>query len=133
MEISGVNGTANLLRTTNNRFENQTSLHTKNNDLPAMINQRNNLINSDIEQNGGTNEENVKREEIDAAVKEMNHVFQAVNTHVKFTVHEDTNRFYVQVIDDVTNEVIREIPPKKFLDMVAAMEKYLGLFVDEKI
>ncbi|MCY7984622.1 flagellar protein FlaG [Bacillus inaquosorum] len=39
---------------------------------------------------------------------------------------------YVKVIEDSTNEVIREIPTKRWLDFYAAMTEFLGLFVDEK-
>jgi flagellar protein FlaG len=38
----------------------------------------------------------------------------------------------VKVIDENTGEVIREIPPKKILDMVANMLELAGLLVDER-
>ncbi|WP_257350274.1 flagellar protein FlaG [Pseudalkalibacillus decolorationis] len=39
----------------------------------------------------------------------------------------------MQIIDDKTKEVIREIPNKKFLDMYASMAELLGIVVDERI
>ncbi|QDS37401.1 flagellar protein FlaG [Brevibacillus brevis] len=62
----------------------------------------------------------------------INKWLQSTNTHVKFTLHEDLNEYYVQVINDQTNEVIREIPSKKMMDMVAKMHEMIGLLVDEK-
>jgi len=37
------------------------------------------------------------------------------------------------IINDETDEVIREIPPEKILDMVAKMWELAGIMVDRKI
>ena len=47
--------------------------------------------------------------------------------------HEKLNEYYVTVIDPQTDEIIREIPPKKMLDMYAAMADYIGILIDEKV
>jgi flagellar protein FlaG len=38
----------------------------------------------------------------------------------------------IKVIDETTNEVIKEIPPKKILDVIASMLEMAGLLVDER-
>jgi flagellar protein FlaG len=38
----------------------------------------------------------------------------------------------VKVIDAETDEIIREIPPEKILDMVAMMWEMVGIIVDER-
>jgi flagellar protein FlaG len=38
----------------------------------------------------------------------------------------------IKVVDNETNEVIREFPPKKILDMIANMMELAGLIVDER-
>ncbi|MBL3647926.1 flagellar protein FlaG [Bacillus sp. RHFS10] len=65
-------------------------------------------------------------------VGEMNKRLEPSQVHLKFELHEKLNEYYVKVIEDSTNEVIREIPPKQWLDFYAAMTEFLGLFVDEK-
>lgn len=65
-------------------------------------------------------------------VKGMNDFLVPMNTSLKFTMHDELQEYFVQIVDEATNEVIREIPPKKFLDMYAAMAEFMGLFVDEK-
>ncbi|MCI4138142.1 flagellar protein FlaG [Bacillus vallismortis] len=65
-------------------------------------------------------------------VGEMNKLLEPSQVHLKFELHEKLNEYYVKVIEDSTNEVIREIPPKQWLDFYAAMTEFLGLFVDEK-
>ncbi|MFD0824974.1 flagellar protein FlaG [Neobacillus sp. M.A.Huq-85] len=65
-------------------------------------------------------------------IDSMNEFLRASNSHLKFQFHEDLQKYYAVIVDDQTNEVIKEIPPKKLLDMYASMEKYLGLLVDKK-
>lgn len=72
-------------------------------------------------------------EKLHEIVSALNHFLQPVYTSLKFVLHEKLDEYYVQVIDDSTKEVVREIPPEKLLDMYAAMAEYLGLIVDEKI
>lgn len=62
----------------------------------------------------------------------LNKMMEANNTHIKFTLHEELNEYYVQVINDRTMEIVREIPSKKVLDIVAKMHEMIGLLVDEK-
>lgn len=50
----------------------------------------------------------------------------------EFAIHEKTKEVMIKVIDSDTNEVIREIPPEKVLDMVAKMWEMAGLVVDER-
>ena len=39
----------------------------------------------------------------------------------------------VKVINEDTNEVIREIPPEQILDMVAKMWELAGILVDKSV
>ncbi|WP_080513089.1 flagellar protein FlaG [Anoxybacillus flavithermus] len=78
-------------------------------------------------------EERISKEKLEEIVKGMNEFLQPSHTSLKFNVHEDLKEYYVQLIDDRTKEVVREIPPKKLLDMYAAMMKFVGLIVDRKI
>ncbi|HEY9577047.1 MAG TPA: flagellar protein FlaG [Pseudobacillus sp.] len=66
-------------------------------------------------------------------VQGMNDFLKPSNTHLKFEFHDELEEYYVTMVDDVTQEVIREIPSKKLLDMYAAMTEYLGILVDKKI
>ncbi|HZW67912.1 MAG TPA: flagellar protein FlaG [Pseudogracilibacillus sp.] len=75
----------------------------------------------------------VRKEDVRLAVDNMNEFLQPVTTNIKFVYHEDLNDYYVTVVDPLTNEVVREIPPKKMLDMYVAMAEYMGLLVDEKV
>ncbi len=66
-------------------------------------------------------------------VEGMNKFIDPLNVSLRFELHEQLQEYYVKVIDVATDEIIREIPSKKFLDMYAAMTEYMGLFVDKKV
>jgi flagellar protein FlaG len=70
--------------------------------------------------------------EIENEINGINKWLQTTSTHLKFNLHEGLNEYYVQVINDQTNEVIREIPSKKVMDMVAKMHELVGILIDER-
>ena len=74
------------------------------------------------------------KEQVEKAVDSMNQFLTASNTHLKFEFHEELKEYYVTVVDSINEEVIKEIPSKKMLDMYASMmSKVLGIIVDQKI
>jgi flagellar protein FlaG len=82
------------------------------------------------------NQENVStfpKEKMDKVVQAMNKFVSASTTHIKFELHDKLNEYFVKVIDDSTQEVVKEIPSKKLMDIYAAMNEYLGILVDQKI
>ena len=67
-----------------------------------------------------------------AAVDKANKQMIAREVSIQFEAHDVMNEMIVRIIDKSTKEVIREIPSKKILDMVANMLEMAGLLVDEK-
>ncbi len=65
--------------------------------------------------------------------KKSNSALESKYVRFEFNIHEATNKVMVKVVDKETDEIIREIPPEKILDMVAKMWELAGLFIDEKI
>lgn len=57
---------------------------------------------------------------------------EVVNTELSFRVHEGTGRPVIQLINNETREVVREIPPEKMLDIVAGIWEWAGLIIDRK-
>lgn len=78
-------------------------------------------------------ERQVSKDDVSLAVNNVNDFLEPVSTNLKFVFHEDLQDYYVTIVDPSTDEVIREIPPKKMLDMYVAMAEYMGLLVDEKV
>ena len=80
-----------------------------------------------------TRENSINKAELDKKVNGVNKFLETTHTNLKFQYHEKLDEYYVTLIDSETMEVIREIPPKKFLDMFASMMESIGLLVDQKI
>lgn len=80
--------------------------------------------------------QNVSPERAKAAVEDLNKQVKQPSiikhTQLSFKYHEETNRISITVTDSDTDEVIREIPPEKALDMLAKAWEIAGLLVDEK-
>lgn len=78
-------------------------------------------------------QKNISEAEIKKSVDKLNKFLQGESTHIQYERHDILkNQFVIKIIDNDTKEVIREIPPKKILDMVAEMYKIAGILVDEK-
>ncbi|MCM3718459.1 flagellar protein FlaG [Fictibacillus phosphorivorans] len=73
------------------------------------------------------------KETLEKVIDAMNDMLIPAHTSTKFVLHEKLNDYYVQILDEVTKDVVKEIPNKKFLDMYAEMIDFMGIFVDKKI
>ncbi|WP_339278964.1 flagellar protein FlaG [Paenibacillus sp. FSL W8-1187] len=66
---------------------------------------------------------------VDRAIKAM----EGPHTKVEFSVHKETNAIMIKVLNKDTNELIREVPPEKTLDVAAKLMEIAGLLVDTRI
>lgn len=69
---------------------------------------------------------------LEKAITGLNEFLEPLRTSARFQLHEKLNRYYVSVINTDTDEVIKEIPPKKMLDMYAEIAEFMGILMDEK-
>ncbi|MCM3611976.1 flagellar protein FlaG [Planococcus sp. MERTA32b] len=77
--------------------------------------------------------EEITKEMFKNRIDGMNEFLEPTTTAVKFQFHEKLNEYYVQIVDSMTDEVLKEIPNKKFLDIYASMTELMGMIVDEKL
>lgn len=84
----------------------------------------------DLAQQG--TEKSPSKEELLKETEAINKWLESRGTHLKFTLHEGLNEYYVQIINDETMEVIREIPSRKILDISAKLQEMIGLLIDER-
>lgn len=78
-------------------------------------------------------QQEISKEKLQHAVDTVNVFLQINHNASKFVLHDGLDRYFVQVVDTKTEEVVKEIPPKKLLDAFYEMQKLLGMIVDEKI
>lgn len=77
--------------------------------------------------NGRPKQENATMKDVNEFNKIINQ-----NTVAEFGYNEPTNRITIKIKDKETNEVIKEIPSEKALEMLAKAWELAGLLVDEK-
>lgn len=75
---------------------------------------------------------NVKTKE--TSLKDVTDISKIVNnnTVAEFSYNEPTKRIAIKIKDKSTNEVIKEIPSEKALEMLAKAWELAGIMVDEK-
>lgn len=78
-------------------------------------------------------QESIDEKDVKDAVDKVNKFLQGEATHVEYERHDTfKSQFVIKIVNNKTKEVIKEIPPKKILDMVAEMCKLAGVIIDEK-
>ncbi|MFS0874317.1 flagellar protein FlaG [Solibacillus isronensis] len=93
-------------------------------------------VQSDViaqQQNQPTVDVKDTKEKLYQAIDSLNEFFTINNSELKFVFHEGLDTYYAQLINSETEEVIREIPSKKVLDVFYEMQKLVGMIVDKKI
>lgn len=70
--------------------------------------------------------------ELAKVVDKVNQTAQVFNHSLQFQIG-DSKQIVIRVIDTMTGQVLREIPPEKFMDAFKRMEDALGLLVDLKL
>ena len=58
--------------------------------------------------------------------------FNVCNIGLDFSVHGETGRIKVSVMDKDTGKVIREVPPGQVLDLIAKIDEMMGILFDQK-
>ena len=71
--------------------------------------------------------------DLEEAVKALAKAVSVVNERLAFSLHRDSGIMYVQVIDNKTNEIIKQIPPDKVMDAVARIRDMIGMLLDERV
>ncbi|MEC1305730.1 MULTISPECIES: flagellar protein FlaG [Lysinibacillus] len=89
---------------------------------------------SKIEKSNNTGEEQeISKDILQQAVDVVNEFLEINHSSSKFVYHEGLERYYVTIVNRDTDEVVKEIPPKRLLDAFYEMQKMVGMIVDEKI
>jgi flagellar protein FlaG len=72
-----------------------------------------------------------KLDKVKAALESFNEILKP--THLEFKMHDESGRYFVKIVDDKTQEVIKQIPSEEFLKMISETKNQLGLLVDKRV
>lgn len=77
--------------------------------------------------------EEIPREEVERATDKLNRLMGLINKRVRFDLHEDSDQIMVRVIDQDTEDVLKEMPPKRVLELLNSLTDIAGLLVDQRV
>ena len=71
--------------------------------------------------------------QLDNALEKINKFLESMDTSLHFYKDNDSGRIAVKVINNKTQEVVREIPSEEVLRLAANMKDIAGLIIDKSI
>jgi flagellar protein FlaG len=81
-----------------------------------------------------------ENKDLSNTIGKVNHLLEISHYRIKFKIDSESGRLQVKLIDDESNETIREIPPDEMLNLSArikgileSFDKLIGVFVDELV
>lgn len=70
------------------------------------------------------------KEDVSAAVDKLNEAMQSSSqSSLKFEIDDDTKQIVVKLIDQSTQEVVRQMPTEEALQMAKSIDKMQGLLI----
>ena len=87
--------------------------------------------------NGGKEqqEENVSKEEIEEAVKDIQERFETMGSHFKFGLyrHQDSSSIVARLQDQNSGDLIKQFPSEEVLALQEKLEDLIGILFDKKV
>ncbi len=72
----------------------------------------------------------VAAEDVERAVRQLNEMMARSQRSLRFQFDELSGRTIITVLDEVTKEVVRQIPPPEFLAVMRRLEEQSGSLLD---
>jgi flagellar protein FlaG len=73
-----------------------------------------------------------KMGDVENAIKKINDAMKAMSRNLEFSIDSDSNRPVVKVVDQETNEVIRQMPTPEAIEIAKALDQLQGMLVQHK-
>ncbi|WP_019851147.1 flagellar protein FlaG [Desulfitobacterium sp. PCE1] len=78
--------------------------------------------------------EEIPREEVEKAVDKLNRFMGLINKGMRFEVHEeDAEEILVRIVDQDSEQVLKESTPKWVMELLHNLTDVAGLFVDQRV
>ncbi len=85
------------------------------------------------EAQGSQGKNEVKRDDLENLVKDVEDYLTQMRVDLSFKLHEGTGEVVVQVISEKTGEVVRQLPPEEVLELREKLKDLRGVLFDGKI
>jgi flagellar protein FlaG len=70
--------------------------------------------------------------QLDDALHNINKSMQSLSQEIQFSIDPDTDRTIVKVVDQRTQEVIRQMPSTEALEIAKALDRLQGLLIRQQ-
>lgn len=80
-----------------------------------------------------SNNKKIDAGQIDKAVADINKAMQSHSQDLRFSVDTDSKRVVVKIIDQQTNQVLRQIPTEEALEISKSLDKLKGVLIKQEV
>jgi len=80
-----------------------------------------------------TAREEIPREQIESATDKLNRLMGLIDKRLRFDLHKESDQIMVRVIDQDTEDVLKEMPPQRVIELLNSLTDIAGLLVDQKV
>jgi flagellar protein FlaG len=116
--------------TNNSSTDAQTAI--QNNNSSNNINLENKTSGADSYEKSNPQQRQITEKDVKTAADKLNKLLEGKETHVEYDFVGKSRTMSVKIVNDETKEVIKEIPPKKIIEMIDKLCEIAGIMVDEK-
>ncbi|WP_066637332.1 flagellar protein FlaG [Desulfolucanica intricata] len=81
----------------------------------------------------GSSQSKLNLENLIKVVEKLNTTEELYNQNLNFQIHEETQGLVVQIVNQESGEVIKQIPPEEVLDLEARLREMVGIIIDKKV
>jgi len=99
----------------------------------AIANARHTAPATGTEQAAAPAKEQSRPADLERAAQTLRQVAENLNTSLKFETDSTTGKTIVKVVDNVTQEVIRQFPSEEMLAVARALDENKGLLFGKKV
>jgi flagellar protein FlaG len=71
--------------------------------------------------------------QVETALQSINQAMEKLAPNLEFAFDKESNRTIVKVVDQETQEIIRQMPSKEALEIAKALDKLQGLLIQQKV
>lgn len=134
MDVNSINRNQNYLKNYSNNVDvtqYANNISNEGNLLKTSVVQKTSNEKQLANEENNKEKQNFTKEDLDKALNKLNKFLEDDKVYAQYERHQDLGTLMIKIIDENTDKVILEVPPKKILDMVASMCRQVGI-LDKK-
>ncbi|MBD1390853.1 flagellar protein FlaG [Neiella sp. HB171785] len=88
---------------------------------------------AEVEQKAAAAEEELKPEQLEVVVQQLQEFVQTLNRDIAFSVDKESGKDVIKVTNQDTGELVRQIPSEEVLLLAARLSEATGLLVNTEV